>query len=116
MDDVSPGIVLQCRVKLEVFTWNYVQGRGVGWLNCAKDILQVDQVLDKLLVLNIVLVQCHPDGCGEGASHLPVFGRVPFEQVEVAGQGGHVLVEELLEVFLSMLGIVGQSGDNSGGN
>ena len=116
MDDVSPGIGLQCWIKLEVFTWNDVSRRGVGWLNCAKDMLQVHQVLYKLLVLNIVLVQCHPDGCGEGASHLPVFGRVPFEQVEVVGQGGHVLVEELLEMFLSMLGVVGQSGDNSSGN
>ena len=116
MDDVSPGKGLQVVIIEEIFTGNDVVDCGGRRLHMAQSVLQAFQVVDVSLVLNLILVQSDPDGCGEGASLLAVFLGVLHEQMEVVCQGRDVPLENVAEVFLAMLVVVVQPGDNSGDN
>ena len=116
MDDVIPRIGLQVWIIVEIFTGNDGHGWTTGWLDSPQGLLQALQVLDEFLILNIILVQSGPNGCGERASSLPVFGGVLHEGMEVIGQGRHVPVKEVAEVFLAVLAVVVQPGGNSTDN
>ena len=116
MDDVSPGKGLQVWIIVEVFTGNDVVDCGGSRLHMAQSVLQAFQVVDVSLVLNLILVQSRPDGCGEGASLLAVFLGVLHKLVEVVGQGRDVPIKNVAEVFLAMLVVVVQPGDNGRDN
>ena len=116
MDDVSPGKGLQSCIIREVFTGNDVGDCGCCWLHMAQDLLQAFQVVDVSLILNLVLVQSNPNGCGERASLLQVRLGVLHVRVEVVRQGLDVPVKEDAELFLAMLGVVVQPGDKSRDN
>ena len=116
MDDVSPGEGLQVWIIVEIFTGNDVVDCGGRRLHMAQSVLQAFQVVDVSLILNLILVQSRPDGCGEGASLLAVFLGVLHELMEVVGQGRDVPFKNVAEVFLAMLVVVVQPGDNSRDN
>ena len=61
-------------------------------------------------------MQSRPDGCGERASLLAVFLGVLHELMEVVCQLGDVPLKKGMEVFLAMLVVVVQPGDNSRDN